>query len=112
MSASSRGIAGRTTTTAAAPVAESASANETLVIDRVFELESAFYQFRSGPVGGITLVVYESGLLALSDGGEEVWTLAIDVIKSADFRREAIRLEFLEGAPVSVSPMTGRPVVD
>lgn len=89
--------------------------NRVVVIDTavplirfVFETESVFYQFLPMSGTGMTLLLHETGLVAVSDGGEVVWAVSTDVVSAVRLSAVEVVLEFMDDEPLSLDPQTGR----
>ena len=77
-------------------------------IQHALDLDSTFYCFYRIGAGSVTLLFHETGIVAISDGWERIWSVATEVICGAELSPDEIRLEFAESEPVVLHPSTGR----
>ena len=80
------------------------------LIRQSFELDSTFYQFVPMARFGMTLAIHETGIVAISDGCEIVWTVATDVIASVELTVNGIQVGVSDAATILLDPATGKQI--
>ena len=78
------------------------------LIRHAFELDSVFYQFLPIARRGMTLLIHEIGVTAVSDGGEVVWAVATDVISGVRLSEHELHLSLMDEGSVLLDPATGK----
>lgn len=69
-----------------------------------------FSQFLDLPARKVTLALYEVGVLALSDAGEELWRRSTEIILDWTLLDDRLTLEFIDAPPMSLDLSTGEPL--